>query len=71
MGVGTNTAAVLGMIWLLYGGKTVGDSAITPEFMMGMISINFVIEIIAFTLLTPPVVYAVTAREGRSDASGD
>lgn len=71
VGVVTNTATVLGMIWLLYGGKTVGDSAITPEFMMGMISINFVIEIIVFTLLTPPVVYAVTAREGRSDASGD
>lgn len=70
VGVVANTALVLGMIWLLYGGKTVGDSAITPEFMSAMISINFVIELIAFTLLTPPIVYAINAQEGKH-ASGN
>ena len=66
---GQNEAAlVLGMIWLLYGGKTVGDSAITPEFMSAMISINFVIEAITFTLLTPPIVYAINAQEGKHAA---
>lgn len=67
-GVVSNTALVLGMIWLLYGGKTVGDSAITPEFMSAMISINFVIELITFTLLTPPIVYAISAQEGKNAA---
>ncbi len=70
VGVVSNTALVLGMIWLLYGGKTVGDSAITPEFMSAMISINFVIELIAFTLLTPPIVFAIGAQEGKN-ASGN
>ena len=68
IGVVSNTALVLGMIWLLYGGKTVGDSAITPEFMSAMISINFVIEAITFTLLTPPIVYAINAQEGKHAA---
>ena len=41
------------------GGKSVGDTLISPEFMTAMISINFVIELIVFPLLTPPVVFAL------------
>lgn len=63
LGVAANTALVLGMIWLLYKGKTVGDSAITPEFMMGLVSLNFVIEVVVMTLLTPPVVYAIRKQQ--------
>lgn len=66
VGVCTNTALVLGMIWLLYGGKTVGDSAITPEFMMGLVSLNFVIELVVFTLLTPPIVYAIRKQQEKN-----
>lgn len=58
-GVLTNTGLVLGMMWALYGGKNVGDTLISPEFMTAMISINFVIEIVLFPLVTPPVVLAV------------
>lgn len=66
IGVCTNTALVLGMIWLIYGGKTVGDSAITPEFMMGLVSLNFVIELVVFTLLTPPIVYAIRKQQEKN-----
>ena len=60
----TNTGLVLGMIWLLYGGKSVGDTLISPEFMTAMISVNFVIEVIVFPLIVPPVVYAVRKQGG-------
>lgn len=63
LGVCTNTALVLGMIWLLYGGKTVGDSAITPEFMSALVSVNFVIEAVVMTVLTPPIVYAIRKQQ--------
>lgn len=66
LGVCANTALVLGMIWLLYKGKTVGDSAITPEFMMGLVSLNFVIEIIVMTVLTPPIVYAIRKQQEKN-----
>ncbi|MFR5833251.1 MAG: hypothetical protein ACLUE6_04830 [Acutalibacteraceae bacterium] len=60
----TNTGLVLGMIWLLYGGKSVGNTLISPEFMTAMISINFVIEIIVFPLIAPPVVFAIRKQGG-------
>lgn len=66
MGVLSNTALVLGMIWLFYGGKTVGDSAITAEFMMGLVSLNFVIEVIVMTVLTPPIVYAIRKQQEKN-----
>ena len=59
LAVMTNTGLVLGMIWGIYGGKSVGDTLISPEFMTAMISINFVIELIVFPLLTPPIVFAL------------
>lgn len=63
LGVCTNTALVLGMIWLIYGGKTVGDSAITPEFMSALVSVNFVIEAVVMTVLTPPIAYAIRKQQ--------
>ena len=55
----TNTGAVLGIMWAVYGGKSVNDTLISPEFMSAMLSVNFVIEVILFPLVTPPIVYAV------------
>lgn len=59
VGVLTNTGAVLGIMWAVYGGKSVNDTLISPEFMSAMLSVNFVIEVILFPLVTPPIVYAV------------
>lgn len=58
-GVLTNTGLVLGIMWAVYGGKSVNDTLISPEFMTAMLSINFVIEVVLFPLITPPVIYAV------------
>ncbi len=54
-----NTALVLVMIWVLYGGESVAGTAITIEFITGLISVNFAIEIIGAGLITPPIVLAV------------
>lgn len=64
----TNTGLVLAMIWAFYNGKTVGDTAITGEFMMTLISINFVIEFIGGILITPPLSYAVRKSLYKSKA---
>ena len=63
LGVVTNTALVLGMIWLVYGGTQVGNAYVSPEFVMGMVSLNFVIEIVVFPIISPPIAYAVR-RQG-------
>lgn len=77
LAVMTNTGLVLGMIWGIYGGKSVGDTLISPEFMTAMISINFVIELIVFPLLTPPIVFALrkqgcayVGKPRRAEATG-
>lgn len=54
-----NTLFVLLMIYALYYGKDVGGTAISTEFIMGLISINFAVEIIGTTLLAPPIVLVV------------
>lgn len=64
-GVLTNTGLVLGMMWAIYGGRNVGDTLVSPEFMSAMLSVNFVIEIVVFPLVTPPIAYAVRKSAGR------
>lgn len=64
-GVLVNTGAVLGMMWAIYGGRNVGDTLISPEFMSAMLSVNFVIEVVVFPLVTPPIAYAVRKSTGR------
>lgn len=54
------------MMWAIYGGKSVNDTLISPEFMSAMLSINFVIEIVVFPLITPPIAYAVRKSVSRA-----
>lgn len=55
----TNTALVLSMIWAFYNGNDIGGTAITPTFMMSLVTVNFVIEIVGAIFFTPPISYAV------------
>ena len=50
-GVLVNTGAVLGMMWAIY--------------MSAMLSVNFVIEVVVFPIVTPPIAYAVRKSTGR------
>lgn len=54
-----NTAFVLLAIYFFYFGKDVGGTAISTEFIMGLISINFAVEIVGTTIIAPPIVLVV------------
>lgn len=54
-----NTLLVLLAIWLIYNGKTAGDIFVNKEFIMGLVTINFVIEIIVTPIIAVPVVMGV------------
>lgn len=58
-GVVTNTLLVGLMTIAFYGGKPFGDGTISIAFLAGLFSINFAIEIVVFSLICPPIVYAL------------
>ncbi len=59
-GVITNTIGVLGMILAFYDGKILqGGSAISMEWVMGIVVTNSILEIVVCTIVTPPIVLAV------------
>ena len=47
------------MIWILYNGKTFGEVFVNKTFIMGLVTINFVVEIIVTPILSVPVAFAV------------
>ena len=53
-----NTLLVLSMIWILYNGKNVNGTEVTKAFVMGLITINFTIEIIVTPILSVPIAFA-------------
>ena len=55
-----NTLFVLSSMWILFGGRTVAGTSITLEFIIGLVSINFVIEMLGTAIVTPPIVWALT-----------
>lgn len=59
LGVVTNTGLVVAMVWAFFNGKVVGGMLIDGVFVTSLISINFVIELIACAIIVPPVVYAL------------
>ncbi|MEG1509714.1 MAG: ECF transporter S component [Clostridia bacterium] len=63
VGVLTNTLFVGLMAVLLFNGRSFISGAqtttMTPQFIVGCFSINFVIEIICFSVIVPPIVYAL------------
>ncbi len=59
VGVVTNTAFVLGMILLFYFGTDFSGVIIGWEWFVGVISGNFIIELIVCTVVTPSIIIAV------------
>lgn len=60
LGVFTNTALCGLFAIICYNGKVLSDNTmITIEFILAWFSINFVIEIIAFSALVPPIIMAL------------
>lgn len=60
VGTLTNTALVCLMIWLCYiAGNMAIDSALLPQFFQVTLAVNATIEVVAFTILVPPIVTAL------------
>ncbi len=69
-GVITNTVGVLGMILLFYNGRILGGgSAISFQWVSGIIISNSILEIIVCTVVTPPIVIALKKVLGVQKAS--
>ncbi len=58
-GVLTNTLLVGVFTVLIFNGKTVGQTVIGLQYILGLFTVNFVVEIISFPLITAPIAYAV------------
>lgn len=58
-GVLTNTFFVGLMAVVFYAGKQYGDNSISATFLISLFSINFAIEITVFSVICPPIVYAL------------
>ncbi len=80
VGVFTNTALCGLFAIICYNGKVLSDNTmVTIEFILAWFSINFVIEIIAFSALVPPIIMALRKAQlippavtGRAyDAAGE
>lgn len=52
----SNTALVLPMIYLVYHGQNIGGTSITIEFVLGLVSLNFVIELVVTLIISPIIV---------------
>jgi uncharacterized membrane protein len=61
LGVLVNTGFVGLFTVLLFNNQTLSNgTAVSIEYILGWFSINFVIEIISFAILTPPIAFALT-----------
>lgn len=58
-GVITNTALVCGMILAFHFGQTFGTLIIGWQWMLAVISGNFIIELIVCIIVTPPIILAL------------
>lgn len=58
-GVITNTALVCGMILLFHFGKTFGTLTIGWQWMLAIITGNFIIELAICIIVTPPIIIAL------------
>ena len=59
LGVVTNTLFVGLFTVLIYNGKVLGNTQISLKWLLALFGVNFLIEIIAFTLIVPPIILAL------------
>lgn len=59
LGVVTNTGLVVAMVWAFFNGKEVGGMIIDGVFVTSLLSINFVIELVACAIIVPPISFAL------------
>ena len=63
VGVITNTVFVAIFTLLFFNNTTLGDTIINVEYILAWFSLNFAIEVVAFSLVTPPITLAIKAAK--------
>jgi uncharacterized membrane protein len=65
VGVLTNTTLVLSMIAVFYFGDSFGEYIINSSWILGLLSVNFLLELAICAIIIPPIVVALWAITGK------
>ena len=63
LGVITNTVFVAIFTLIFFNGTTLGNTIINVEYILAWIGLNFAIEVVSFSLITPPITLAIKSAK--------
>ena len=63
LGVITNTVFVAIFTLIFFNGTTLGNTIINVEYILAWFGLNFAIEVVAFSLITPPITLAIKSAK--------
>ena len=63
LGVITNTLFVAIFTLIFFNNTTLGNTIINVEYVLAWFSLNFAVEVVAFSLVTPPITLAIKAAQ--------
>ena len=63
LGVITNTVFVAIFTLIFFNGTTLGSTIINVEYILAWFGLNFAIEVVAFSLITPPITLAIKSAK--------
>jgi hypothetical protein len=63
LGVITNTVFVAIFTLIFFNNTSLGNTIINVEYILAWFSLNFGIEVVAFSLITPPIATAIRAAK--------
>ncbi|MGN0744663.1 MAG: hypothetical protein ACI4MZ_05280 [Christensenellales bacterium] len=59
LGVVTNTLFVAIFTLLFFNGTSIAQTVVTVEYVLAWFGVNFAVELVSFSLITPPIVLAI------------
>ena len=63
LGVITNTVFVAIFTLIFFNGTTLGNTIINVEYILAWFGLNFAIEVVSFSLITPPITLAIKSAK--------
>ena len=63
LGVITNTVFVAVFTLIFFNGTTLGSTIINVEYILAWFGLNFAIEVVSFSLITPPITLAIKSAK--------
>ena len=59
LGVVTNTLFVAIFTLIFFNGTSIAQTVVTVEYVLAWFGVNFAVELVSFSLITPPIVLAI------------